>query len=445
MISIGLENFMNQNDKKIIRDNLNSIGKGFCLAKWYELDLDLSAGANRSCELVQYHSIPIDDIRRSSSLFHNSEYKKIQRKFMIIGIQPKECAVCWEHESKTKKESPRLEKSMLYYEKADLTNITENGDSFDFYPKRLKLMFSRSSNVKSIIDSPENSSEWLLDIQLNGPLIINNKPYNSLDFLKYGLIYFDQKNNPYIEHFWTWFYQATNEIEFITVHGGEPLMDKNFFRLLNFYNRLGNKNLTIEIESQCDPSGERWNGFMYYVKNLSKKIKQIKLICKVNSWGPDLEYCNYGISASRIEKNLRRFLKSSTNNEVFFKINFHALTYQSFEDLMKLILDLRKKFLNKNRKIIFFEVDIVLYPIFLHPSIRKEFIFCIDNTIKFMKSNMETRGNKNIGFSEKEIDMIGNLKNEILKMNLSSHTTNFLDFLEQYDKRTNQKFDRIFK
>lgn len=437
---------MNRENTEKIRSILNQIGKGFCLAKWYELDLDLSSGRNRSCDLVDYHSVPIDDLRIDNSLFHNSNFKKVQRRFMLIDIQPKECSICWRYETTGKAISPRLEKSSVYHPDADIEKIITVGDTDNFFPKKIKITFSRACNIKRINDNPRNNSEWLRDIQINGPYAIDNKSYHSLDFLKYSLIYNDQKDNPYIEIFWSWFYEASNEVNYITLQGGEPLMDRNFFRMMNFYNLVKNKNLVIEILSYCDPAGDRWQGFIHYVKKISKKIKEIKLVCKVDTWGRQLEYCNYGVNLERLEKNLKDFLNCSRkNNSLVFQIDFHMLSYFSLIELMKFILQLRKKFLNKNRKVIFFTIDIVSEPIFLHPSISKELIFHIDNVLNFMKSNVETRGNKHIGFNSQEVQMIENVKNGILNTDIDSMKDSFLQFVDQYDSRTNQNFNDFFK
>lgn len=437
---------MNPDEREKIRSNLNKIGKGFCLAKWYELDLDLSTGNNRSCDLVKYHSIPIDDLRSNHALFHNSDYKKIQRYFMIAGIQPKECAVCWSHETNTEKESDRLKKSALYYENADLTNIVENGVSLDFFPKKIKLTFSRICNIKSIVDGPKDSSEWFDEVRSNGPFIIENKPYNSLDFLENSSIYIDQKNNPYIEIFWMWFYKASKDVDTLILQGGEPMMDRNFFRMMNFCNQVKNHKLNLEIISYCVPSGNQWCGFIHYVKKLSKKIQGISLICKINSWGPYLEYCNYGVDVKRLEDNLKNFLQSSMKNgKIIFQISFHALSYQSLRNIMEFILYLRKKFLNKHKKTIFFRMEIVSDPIFLHPSVFKELIYYIDDTINFMKKNLETKGNKHIGFDQEEIEVVRLLQKEILEKNLNGFKNSFFEFIKQYDYRTNQQFNILFR
>lgn len=434
---------MNQNDREQIRTNLNDVGKGFCLAKWYELDLDLSRGKNRSCDLVDYHSIPIDDLRSDLNLFHNTDYKKVQRFFMLEGIQPKECKLCWDHESVTKKESPRLEKSIKFYDKKDVEKIVRNGHSYNYFPRSLKIIFSRNCNFKCLYCGPMHSSSWARDIFENGSYPINSNQY-SLNFLDTETVYFDQIENPYIEYFWLWFVNASNKLENIYISGGEPVMDKNFFRILEHFIRSPNKKITIEIESNTDPAGDRWNGFIDLMRKISKNTNKIVLHSSIDCWGEQAEYIRNGLSISKFKKNIIKFLKSSNNKELNFKINFNCLCYESFLNLIKEILELRKRFASKN-KLITFQVSVCQSPIFFHPSLFKDLTFHIDETLKFMKSNLETIGNKYIGFSQEEIESILQLKDQIIETTiLEENFRNFFDFIKENDLRNNKSFKDVF-
>ena len=78
-----------------MKEKLNAVGPGFCLAKWTQLTLNLQNGTAHSCHHPPVHQVPIDEIKLDPSSLHNSIYKKQQRKEMLEGGRPKECDYCW--------------------------------------------------------------------------------------------------------------------------------------------------------------------------------------------------------------------------------------------------------------------------------------------------------------------------------------------------------------
>ena len=74
-----------------VKDKLDSVGKGMCLAKWTQTTLHLQTGHNHSCHHPPTHKIDEKEILRNPSALHNTRYKKQRRKEMLNGARPKEC------------------------------------------------------------------------------------------------------------------------------------------------------------------------------------------------------------------------------------------------------------------------------------------------------------------------------------------------------------------
>ena len=68
-----------------VRDKLNSVGQGFCLAKWTQVTMHLQLGHTHSCHHPRTHMIPTKEIARNPSALHNTQYKKRRRKEMLNG------------------------------------------------------------------------------------------------------------------------------------------------------------------------------------------------------------------------------------------------------------------------------------------------------------------------------------------------------------------------
>ena len=65
-----------------VKNELDSVGKGMCLAKWTQVTLQLQSGHNHSCHHPATHKISEQEIARNPSSLHNTRFKKLKRKEM---------------------------------------------------------------------------------------------------------------------------------------------------------------------------------------------------------------------------------------------------------------------------------------------------------------------------------------------------------------------------
>jgi hypothetical protein len=94
-----------------LKDELNEVGTGMCLAKWTQVTLQLQSGHNHSCHHPRTHKISEKEIERNPSALHNTRYKKLRRKEMLSGARPEECDYCWNVEDNSDMLSDRVFKS----------------------------------------------------------------------------------------------------------------------------------------------------------------------------------------------------------------------------------------------------------------------------------------------------------------------------------------------
>ena len=60
-----------------VKEDLNAIGPGFCVLKWYHQEINLAEGQNHSCYHCPQHKIPL------KGDLHNTPHKVEQRKIML--------------------------------------------------------------------------------------------------------------------------------------------------------------------------------------------------------------------------------------------------------------------------------------------------------------------------------------------------------------------------
>ena len=61
---------------KPVKEELDSIGCGMCLAKWTQVTIHLGPGITHSCHHVGAHKIPLDELKNNPNALHNTIEKK---------------------------------------------------------------------------------------------------------------------------------------------------------------------------------------------------------------------------------------------------------------------------------------------------------------------------------------------------------------------------------
>ena len=150
-------------------ENLNSISRSFCAAKWLNAGLFLNQGYTNSCHLPLPHPIDVEQIKIDPSLLHNTDHKKKMRKMMLEGKRPAECSYCWKIEEIGRDNvTDRVYKSMIY----DISDIQKLKDlKFDenVLPKTMEVTFDRICNFACSYCNASYSTTWSKDIKTNGP------------------------------------------------------------------------------------------------------------------------------------------------------------------------------------------------------------------------------------------------------------------------------------
>jgi len=114
-----------------VKNKLNNVGCGFCLAKWTQVTMHLHNGLTHSFHHPTPHKIPLSELSRNPTALHNTQEKKRARKEMLSGKRPKECNYCWNVEDNSNMLSDRIFKSeepwsWEYYNEIKNINYREN-------------------------------------------------------------------------------------------------------------------------------------------------------------------------------------------------------------------------------------------------------------------------------------------------------------------------------
>ena len=425
---------------KPVKEELDGIGCGMCLAKWTQVTIHLGPGITHSCHHVGAHKIPLDELKNNPSALHNTIEKKMRRKEMREGKRPKECDYCWRIEDNTQEYSDRVWKSSANWSQVDKELIFNSDPMDDIYPRYVEVSFSNVCNFKCSYCGPAFSSKWTEEIKSKGPYKLYQTHYNGIK--ESEVSYPNREDNPYIEAFWKWFPQAVKHMYTFRITGGEPLLSKHTFKVIDYLLENPQPNLHFAINTNACPPGDLWKTFVEKIKQLedTKSIKYFSLYSSAESFGKHAEYSRDGMDWELFSKNLRYFLDNTNTSELMLMSAVNMLGLPSLTTYLRFVSKLKKG--NVDRIVADFAY--VRHPEFLDIKIADK--ITID---KYLKPSIQYMISKKENFSEYEYiklnriyeDCVARFKKDI---DVSKERLQFLQFIKEYDKRRGKNFAEVF-
>lgn len=337
---------------KNVKELLDSKGPGFCLAKWNQVTMHLGTGVTHSCHHPAVHKIPLEELKDNPSALHNTKFKKEQRKTMLNGGRPKECDYCWRIEDNNTGEfSDRVFKSLEPWALKHNDIIKDMDGDENVLPTYIEVSFSNVCNMKCTYCGPEASSKWYEDIKQNGPIKLlegTDDEYWAQGWQQDLEVFKNREYNPYVEAFWEWWPELSKNLKVFRITGGEPLMSKDTFKVLEDLIENPRPDLEISINTNLSVPDKLWNRFIDLAIQLkdSDNIKNLTVYTSVEGWGKRAEYARTGLN---FELFLQRYeqLISMGNIRAVLMSTYNMFSITSFTRLLEWQYDLRLKY-NKN-------------------------------------------------------------------------------------------------
>lgn len=264
-----------------VRDKVNNISSTFCAAKWLQVSLHLTNGRTHSCYHPPTHEIDLLNLNSNPSSLHNTNIKFQERKMMLNGERPLGCDYCWKIED-AGHISDRYYRSSEHWASDSIDILAQLPYDHNVSPTYVEVNFNQTCNFKCSYCSPHLSSTWQEEIEKHGPYNINGYFHNDISVLKkikLMPIGDSNKNNPYVQAFWKWWPEIYNGLKVFRMTGGEPLMDHNTFKVLDYVIANPNKNLELSVTSNMCPPKDLFEKFLCKVKQLD--VVEHKVECYV--------------------------------------------------------------------------------------------------------------------------------------------------------------------
>lgn len=438
---------------------LDEVGPGFCLAKWKQVTLHLHSGLTHSCHHPTAHKIPVKELENNPSALHNTGFKKEQRKKMLEGVRPSECDYCWRVEDSHKDAiSDRTYKSYEPWALPHLEEIKAMPWDYDVVPSYLEISFSSVCNFKCSYCGPQVSSKWMDEIQHYGPYETST-PFNSLDPMKRdGTVPIPVREyNPYVEAFWKWWPDVSSKLHHFRITGGEPLLSKDTFKMLDYIIENPLPDVEFSINSNMCVPEELFEKFLDKIKTIcdGKLVKKFKIFTSAEAYGAQAEYIRHGLDYSKWKSNIRRVLTEVPGCTFTCMCTYNLLSMMTFDKFLEDILSIKKEFGGPGKGIpIILDVPYLRYPdhqaIKIAPSEWNSKY--IAKQLAFIRNNLEspTDMNKcNQGFYEWEGDKFSRLQEvfvneELTQEQLNTLRKDFVIFVDEHDRRRGTDFLKTF-
>jgi len=441
---------------------LDVISPTFCAAKWLQVTLHLSTGTNHSCHHPKVHLIPLEELQKNPSALHNTEYKKELRKQMLQGERPGECDYCWRVEDSTKNQpnvfSDRTTKSSELWANPHIPKIARMPWDADVVPTYVEVDFDTTCNFKCAYCSPLYSTTWMQEIKSHGPYALDGSSFNDISDLKpgMGLPILQSEENPYIEAFWKWWPDAVKEMHTFRITGGEPLLSKNTFKVLDFLIENPQPQLEFSINSNLGAPVEIIEKFLEKLEIIeqNKAAKVIHVFTSCEATGKRAEYIRFGLKYDYWLGNIHKILQRIQTSRITIMSTFNLLSITTYKDFLQDMLDIKNTYATAKRLLpLSVDTPYLRHPEFLAPWIATEnFTQHIVDCVTLMYKNQEITDwfpLQNRGFYDHEIHRMRRIHSLMMEQQGDNRRNiqariNFAKFVDEYDKRRGTNFIETF-
>jgi organic radical activating enzyme len=429
---------------EFMKDNL---GPALCLAKWQQVSLHLPTGLTNSCYHPPLHKIDVTPLKDNPGALHNTEYKKQQRVIMLKNEQPDECSYCWNIE-KHGQLSDRHYRSGEPWAAEHFEEI-KNGESDNPIPSYVEVNFNHACNLKCSYCSPQFSSSWADEVTRHGAYPTSNPHNDPTHFTGSRRPIPASEANPYVDAFWEWWPELYPKLKHFRMTGGEPLMDKNTYKVFDYVLAFPKPDLHLNVTSNFSVEQKLYDKYHDYVKRLcDTQIEHFMQYVSLDTGIPEhAEYIRNGLNYHRMFENVHRFLDKIPNrNSLTFIITMNNLSVLGLQAQLEWIRSLRMLY-SKTYQRVWFDTPLLRSPSWQSLQILPPvYADRLEDIADWMESHKETPDKPFQGFKDYEIQR---MRRDIDWMregtdNVTQKRADFYRFFNEHDKRRGTDFLKTF-
>jgi uncharacterized Fe-S cluster-containing radical SAM superfamily protein len=316
--------------------------KTFCILPWIHFatrpngDMRLCCSANASgagndhtVGLVKNENgVPANFGRETPMSAWNNEYMKSVRKIMLDGNIPTSCSKCFQEESKGVASKRVWETGTWMEEGIDIDQLISSTQDDGVVPEKLvylDLRLGHTCNLKCVMCSPHDSSQWVGDHKKIYPLFKNIALKEQMSWDRKDFNNFWHENS----EFWKEMYKQIPNLKQVYFAGGEPLMIREHKLFLEEIIRQGYADkILIRYNT---------NGLLLDddIIDLWKQFKKVKVGFSIDAFGDRNYYIRFPSDWNVIEKNLQILDNTPENIQVSIATAIQLLNIKHLPEFAK--------------------------------------------------------------------------------------------------------------
>jgi len=439
------------------KQQLDNVSSSFCVAKWKQVTMHLQNGHTHSCHHPRTHLVSLDEIHKNPTALHNSAYKKEQRKLMLNGERPSECDYCWKVEDQGDNLSDRIYKSTEQWARPYIDDIVSKPWNDNVDPSYVEVSFGNVCNFKCSYCAPHISSQWMEEIEKYGAYPTTDR-FNNLEWIKSQKMMPipNKDDNQYVEAFWKWWPTMYKNLKHFRITGGEPLLNKNTFKVLDYIIENPNPDLEVSINTNLNPPVEVFDKFLEKIKIIidEKKVKNFKLFTSAEAYGKQAEYIRHGMNYDEWLSNIHKAFRVIPKIQFTVMSTYNILSVPSYTRFLNDILEVKNMYgkYDNLRTPMLLDIPYLRFPdhqaIFI---IKKDMLNMIYDQVTHMYKNLEYShwsGTANQAFFEFEADKLKRIyylaRDHKETEQTSISRRNFAIFVDEHDRRRGTNFLETF-
>ena len=430
----------------------NKLGPALCLAKWQQVSLHLTTGHTNSCYHPPLHPIPVQPLAADPSALHNTEHKKQQRVIMLKNERPGECQYCWNMEDLGKMSDRHYRSGEPWAAEHYDTIKNSTGLERNVTPSYVEVNFNHACNLRCSYCSPQYSSSWADESNRHGAYP-TSVPHNAPEYFSGNRRPIPAREaNPYVDAFWEWWPELYPSLKHFRMTGGEPLMDRNTYRVLDYVIANPSPHLHLNVTSNFSVEEILWQKYLNKVKTICDgRIEHFMQYVSLDAWLEQAEYIRDGLDFELLWDRVNQFLTEVPGySSITFIITMNNLSVTTLSALFSGILGLRKIY-SKTYQRVWFDTPVLRDPAWQSLQILPEsYVEKLELIWAYMLKNIETPEDPFHGFKDYELSR---LDRDIAWMRegqnmdpaeLNKRKGDFYRFFSEHDKRRNTDFLKTF-
>jgi hypothetical protein len=331
----------------------------------------------------------------------------------------------------------------------DFEKIASSTGNEDVVPSYVEVNFNHACNLSCSYCSPQFSSTWQAEVDRLGGFPTSTVHNDPGHFVGRNRPIPVREHNPYVEAFWQWWPTLYPELEHFRMTGGEPLMDRNTYRVFDYVLANPSPRLHLNVTSNFSVEQSLFDRYITYVRAICDgRIEHFMQYVSLDGWGAQAEYIRHGMDFDLVWSRVGQYLTDVPSyNSLTFIITMNNLSVSSLQQLLEGILELRRKHSQTYQRV-WFDTPVLREPAWQSLQILPEsYVQRLESVRDWMGENLTTEADPFNGFKDYEVARLDRDIAWMRSAQAGDHSqarADFYCFFREHDRRRNTDFLATF-